>query len=699
MSPTARRALRRFAALCTLMGMLAGACASDVVAARRLVEVADFSSPVVSPDGQRVAFRLERASVERDDYDSVWYVQRLDGTSSPLRVAEGGVPLRNSRGGSLPADAVWSEDGRWIYFRAPQGGRIDVWRAAADGSGAAPLTHDPADVRGFSLGEDGHSLSYRVGATRDEIVAAELAEYDHGIRIDSSVPVGQPLFRSGKIDGRLATQRYDGVWFERAPLLAQTPDRWRVVDLTTGAVRNLAEADAPRPSAVPTLPPGLEPPWQTAIDLARGRVALLTRVGDGRGLREKPDVQLSVLSTPRAAAVVECQDALCRGKALTGLQWRPDSDEVLFTVTDADEGLAQSIFRWNVATGAVYPLVKAAGLINGGRDPESPCGVSPRALVCVVAEADLPPRLERVDLETGARTVLFEPNAALAQDIARSAPARLLRWTDAEGRRFTGQFFAAQGADEPAPLFVSYYTCPGFVRGGLGDEWPLVTLAGFGISAVCINALPGYTVDAIERHDQGRSAVASLVAKLAGEGAVDPSRVGMGGLSYGGAVTMWTVTESHLLAAASISSPVVSPHYYLLGTLKGETFTVGLKDLWGLGAPEETPELWRALSPLFKLDRMSTPILFQMSEEEYLFALDYLVPLLREKHADLYVFPHEPHIKFQPRHKLAVYERNLDWFRFWLQGGVDPSPSKAGQYAAWRTLERPTPPRAPDAGD
>jgi hypothetical protein len=37
----------------------------------------------------------------------------------------------------------------------------------------------------------------------------------------------------------------------------------------------------------------------------------------------------------------------------------------------------------------------------------------------------------------------------------------------------------------------------------------------------------------------------------------------------------------------------------------------------------------------------------------------------------------------QPRHRLAVFERNLDWFRYWLQGARDPDPAKADQYARW----------------
>src|SRR3546814_7432713 len=93
----------------------------------------------------------------------------MAGNSKPRRLAYGGVALRDAAGVSLPATAVWSPDGRWIYYRALMDGKIDVWRAASDGSGAEPITLDVADVRGFSLSDDGLTLVYRVRATRDEV--------------------------------------------------------------------------------------------------------------------------------------------------------------------------------------------------------------------------------------------------------------------------------------------------------------------------------------------------------------------------------------------------------------------------------------------------------------------------------------------------------------------------------------------------
>lgn len=664
----------------------AGVCRAGEVSPRQLLEVADILGPTVSPDGRRVAFRVERASVERNTYDTVWYVQGLD-EPLPRRVGEGGVVLRDSAGGTLPPKVVWLPDGRWIFFRARVEGRVDVWRAAADGSGAAPVTRDKADVRDFELAEDGRALKYSVGPTREAVARAEQAEYDAGVLIDDSIPVGQGLFRSGTVDGRLATQRFGAVWFDRMPLLGEEPDRWMRTDLATGETRALAPAEVPSNAAEVQADDVEGELWQSAREPGGDRVAVLMRVGEEPGQMFAPEVRMSVLAGGRGRPVAECTAELCTGQSITRIHWRPGSDEVAFVITDSQRGLAQSLRLWNVSTGAVREVVQARGLLSGGRSAAQECGVSAGAWVCVAAEADRPPRLERIDLDTGTRHVLFEPNLALAQDMAQGAPARLLRWEDARGRRFSGHLFPARVAgDGPAPLFITYYNCAGFLRGGVGDEWPLASLAQAGISALCINRLPGFTMDAVERHGEGTAAAVSVVDHLAAAGEIDRARVGMGGLSFGGGVTLWTATEADLLAAASVANPVATPLYYLLGSMREGVFLDTLYEMWGLGAPEDTPERWRELSPVFKLDRIRAPILFQHSEQEYMYALEYIVPLLREKRAELYVFPHEPHQKFQPRHKLAVYERNLDWFRFWLQGHEDDAPGKQAQYERWREM-------------
>jgi len=670
--------------LCT-----ASAPAHGAPSPKMLLETIDFSGLAISPDGRNVAFRQEQASVERNTYDTSWMVQALDGASAARRVADGGAPLRYDVGSSINEPPQWSPDGRWIYYRALIGGEVQVWRAVSDGSRAEPVTEDPADVETFTLSHDGGRLIYTVGATRAAIERAEQLEYDQGVRIDRTVPLGQGLVRSGYINGRLATERMTGRWMTRGGLLADQPTHKVIVDLASLKNWNADAADVRAFEDVMPVtqfkaaPPGPYDAYLRARSRDSGEVAF------GEPAGGKMTLQVTASATDPNS--VTCSAAPCKSAVIDALAWRPGRHEVVFTTFDRDRGHAQSLYDWNVQTGAVRLIVSAKGLINGGRPLAlgEACAVSAEAAACVTASADEPPQLERIDLDTGARRVLYAPNAALAQEVGPRA--ELMVWRDAQGQTFTGQFFPAArtGSTEPAPLFITYYTCAGYLRGGAGDEWPLASLAGSGIAALCVDEPPVdfSHLDQVARYDMALSGVRSVIALLSHRGLINPERVGMGGLSFGSEVVYWVAMKSDLLEAASVSSTASTPIYYELHGLQTPDFQKMLRNVWKLGPPSETPDRWKEISPAFNIDKIHVPLLMQMPEQEYLSTLDYFVPLANSSTpVELYVFPNEPHQKFQPQHKLAVYNRNLEWFRFWLQGYVDPDPLKASQYGRWEAM-------------
>ena len=676
------------AVLLALCLMLASSLAARAAPSpKMLVETIDLASPAISPDGLSVAFRQDQASVDQNRYEVGWYIQPLDGSRTPLRVADAGDPLRYVSGPSLNEPPKWSADGRWIYYRALIDGAVQVWRAASDGSRAEAVTQDAADVENFALSADGRRLFYTAGAPRERIERAEQEEADRGILIDRTVSLDQGLFRSGYINGRLADERLTGQWMDVGGLLAGQPRRQIVVDLASRASHDASDDERAafagqmpitviKASTAPTNQYDL----RVRSDLD-GSIAYVEQVG----LYKVPHVA----KTASAATSIACDAKPCQKAMVTGMAWRPGHDEVVFTTRERETG-SQSLYAWDVASGAVRLVASAPGLVGGGRGlaPGETCSVSDQAAACVMASADVPPHLERIDLQTGRRLDLYDPNASLVA--ARGPRAQFLSWADEKGRLFTGQYFPpdAGTVSGPAPLFITYYSCNGYLRGGMGEEWPLASLAGAGIAALCIQAPPMDGTDQVGSYETALSGTERIVAVLKARRLVDPTKVGLGGLSFGSEVVMWVMMHSNVLAAASVATPTLTPSYYLMHELQGANFKSTLMKSWGLAAPSETPETWKRLSPVFNIGQMQAPLLMQMSEQEYLNALDYYVPLAQSPTpVELYVFPNEPHLPTMPRHLLAANERNLDWFRFWLQGYVDPDPAKAEQYARWQAMK------------
>lgn len=645
---------------------------------RDLVTMADISSVAVSPDGKYAVFRVDRASIDTNNHDLEWQIVPIDGSQPARRVAGAGGALWLDAGVLRADPPLWSRDSQWFYYRALVDGAVQVWRTRSDGSTTEQVTDDPANVEAFALVPGSDRLVYRVGATREAIVRAEQKEYDDGIRIDASVDVAANLFRSAQIDGRAATQRLTGFWFDRGGLLAGAPKHFETVNLATLKPITPSAGD----SALVADPLKSFEPVGDRFLLARAVAA------DGKVasvLSDGATDLLTATSNVNDATATECRSSLCRGVTISAVQWRPVHDAVIFTVSDAFA--AQSLYEWDLASGAVRRVARDRGLLNGGRDPNSSCALSATEAICVAASAAMPPRLVGIDLATGKRRLLLDPNPALS---AKTPPERAVSWRDANGRRFTGQLFLPAGTSAPAPLFVTYYNCDGYLRGGTGDEWPLAPLAAHGIAALCINraaVAPGYA-DAFGTYRTALDGVKSAIKTLADDRVADPAHVGMGGLSFGSEATMWIATHSSLLAALSVTSTLLEPAYYWFNGVAGRDTHTILKRSWELGAPDETPDRWQQLSPALNVGAIRVPVLMQMPEQEFRYNMELYSKLSQSRTpVDLYAFPDEPHIKIQPRHKLAAYSRNLDWFRYWLQGKIDPDPAKAEQYRRWAALK------------
>jgi dipeptidyl aminopeptidase/acylaminoacyl peptidase len=638
------------------------------VTIKDLVELTDVDGLSVSPDGRFAVFRTERADTGRNSYVLRWY--SVDLAHGEVRdIGSGGDPVYADPGLLQPEKALWTADGRTIVVRALRDGVVGLWQADVGGHGMVPLVTGDADVLDYSIGPDRRSVLYETGATRDQIRRAEQREYDDGILVDSTVDLSQNLIRGGSINGRMSTQRLVGYWWVRDGLLWRAPRQQHRVEVAT-------RADAP------VGPPQPVPPFDLAKYLHPQSVS--NDQGEVASIHEDGARQ-SISVTFKDGRRVSCTDALCASSRISSLAWRPGTHDLI--VTFKDRQFRQSLYLWNLDSNSLRLVAANDGLLSGGRNDFLPCAASEAAAICVSAGPASPPRVEKIDLATGERTILFDPNAELRN--AYAAKVSFIHWSIGGGLEAGGVLMEpAQSYPRPAPLYLNYNRCEGFLRGGEGNEWPIPQLLEAGYAVACINAVPlSGPQDGVRNYEIALKAVRALVDRLSGEGIVDRSRIAMGGLSFGSEAAFWVAMHAHLLAALSVSSEQTDPSSYWFGAMPGSDIPATRLKVWGYGKPDETPARWRVVSPALNADKIRIPVLLQLPEQEAR-AVPELYARLYEEGAptELYAFPDEAHIKIQPRHRFAVYERNLDWFRYWLEDYRDPDPVKADQYRRWDAL-------------
>ena len=147
----------------------------------------------------------------------------------------------------------------------------------------------------------------------------------------------------------------------------------------------------------------------------------------------------------------------------------------------------------------------------------------------------------------------------------------------------------------------------------------------------------------------------------------------------------YAITHTNLFRAVSGAAGDYSPYfYYMAPRAIQESFARNGVGGWPEGKSEAN---WKQLAPDLNAEYINAVVLNNDPDSEFLADLS-LYTSLRElgKPMELFIYPNELHHVNQPKHRYQIYERNLDWFRFWLKLEVDPDPAKTEQYKRWRQL-------------
>lgn len=625
----------------------------------------------ISPDGKQAAFILSRADPASNSTCRALMVIELDRPANPRILDEGGelitsiVNLRGIRSDSgfpAPLTPVWSPDGHQIVWLRRDNGVTQVWRARANGARGEAVTRSATDVTDVAWNEDGSRILYLTQPDLEAVRQKIALEGQSGWLYDD---------RFAPTDGLLPQ------------LPGPLPNQLFSADPATGAAREPTDSERRHWK----VREGLRNAALPSAITATGRKAWTSRA-EGALFGA-----LSLSVDGKDGRPVRCESAACKG-GFTGIWWDEAGQELRFLRREGWASGEMGFYRWTPGKGDPERLRLTRDILHG-------CVPAAHDLICTSENSITPRHLVRLDPATGQSTLLFDPNPEFRS--IRLGEVRRLLWKNDRGLEAWGDLVLPPGYDGRTrlPLIVVQYTSLGFLRGGTGDEYPIFPLAAEGFAVLSLQqpdlvakTLPGIqTVEQLiaagnKDWAERRSLLSSLetgVDKAIAAGVADPARIGLTGLSNGATTVRFALINSDRFAAASISSCCLDPQ--AVAIYAGPAVA---KQMRSVGFPEhgdDAPEFWQPFSMARNAERMTRPLLMQLADSESLIALETFTALKGAgQPVEMFVFPQELHIKWQPAHRRAIYQRNIDWFRFWLQRCIDPDTAKADQYLRWNAM-------------
>jgi hypothetical protein len=334
--------------------------------------------------------------------------------------------------------------------------------------------------------------------------------------------------------------------------------------------------------------------------------------------------------------------------------------------------------------------------------------------VRVKEDLNTPPRLFALDRHSGVERVVLDPNPGLKSTFELGKVEFL------QGNLRTGEEWRATLTlpvhylpGEPYPLVIQNTggssTLGGFSLYGMEGETGLgpsfiatyaaQTLAGRGIAVLTfgvqnsVQENSGGIGAGPADPDTRQRAFEEIVGKLVADHIADQNRIGINGFSRAGFYAIHTLSHSHLRFAAAVVADNVDYSYVqvVLGDRYREAESLIGAPAFGAGL-----KTWLDRATGFNVDAIHTPLLLvgeTGGARANILGQWEILSLLRrlKRPVEMYLMPdieaHPSHNPQNPEQVMAVQERAVDWFDFWLNGHEVPGAAKAAQYERWRALK------------
>jgi dipeptidyl aminopeptidase/acylaminoacyl peptidase len=608
-----------------------------------LERVHHFGGVSISPDGQSITWAEDAAGGKSEIY--------LRSHGKTARVMEG-------------SGVAWAGDSQRFAFISEARGSAEVYVASA-GSEPRQLTHVTGDVSDLRWSPDGKQIAFlnvKGGGAGGPLaaVAAQTGVIGSGFENQRLLVVNVADGAARTVTGAdLNIYEYgwspDGAKFAAIAAPGPADNNWWIaklyaVDAATGRMSEIYKPRAGRQIAVPRWSPDG------------------TRIAFIEGLMSDEGFLGGEIYMVLAEGGI-AQDLTPGSKiSASGLRWQGDT-EMVYTASVDGEG---AIARLNLTMGRSEMIWKGTTpLHEDGNYPDFALAADGKTSAAVLADWQQAP-----EVWTGAIGEWKKVTSVNADAKPHWGKSESLVWSS-DGFRVQGWLLYPENFDpgKKYPMVVSIHGGPAGMR---SPVWPSVhfdmsAMAGLGYFVFFPNARGSYgegeafTAANVQDFGYGdlRDILSGVDAVLK-KAPVDASRIGVTGWSYGGYMTMWTVTQTNRFKAAVAGAGIADWLSYY-----GENSI----DEWMIpyfGATVyDDPKVYEKSSPIAFIKQVKTPTLVVVGERdgecpapqsfEFWHALKTEgVP------TELVVYAGEGHSFRQAKNRVDVLRRALGWFDKYL---------------------------------
>jgi dipeptidyl aminopeptidase/acylaminoacyl peptidase len=640
-----------------------------------------LGSPVISPEGDWVAYTLSATDAEQESSATRLWMTRADGTGDPL-------PM--TREGESVGSPAWSPDGRFLSFTASRGddSETQVWVLDRRGGEAWALTQVEQGIQDYAWSPDGGRLA---------LVIRDREEDDSTWTSDRQKPwvVDRLQFKRDRVGYLTDTRRShlyvfdvatrelrqltDGdrdegnpVWSPDGTRIAFTSNRTADPDTNSNTDIWIVDADASEPVTDPrrvTDNPGADasPAWSPD----GGRLAYTTVI--------RPDLiwyattHLAVVNADGTGGRV-LTEAMDRN--VSSPEFSPDGRLIYFGVEDSAEN---HVAAYDVDAGQVRRVTSGPLSIRG-------MDMSRRGQMVVrLARTDLPGDVYRVDGSEAAATGgeasaslhrLTSVNDDLLSRVALGE-VREERWESEPGVQVEG-FVHLPPDYEPGrryPLLLRPHGGPvSQYAHGFNFEAHLFAANGYVVLTPNPRGSSGYgqAFSAVLWADWGNPDFKDVMAgvdHLVAQGIADGDRMGVGGWSYGGILTNYVITQTDRFKGAITGASEV----LYISNYGHDHYQLQWEAELGLPWEGDNRETWERISPFNKVQDVTTPTLIMGGEKDWnvpILNSEQLYQALRRRGipTQLVVYPGQSHGIGPVSYRRDRHQRYLDWYDRWVKG-------------------------------